>query len=97
MSEFVKVIEHKSVPIRQLMTSANNERRTEQNFCQLFKPFMSCGRQNLALQGHRDDSTNFDTGDNAGNFQTLLDLCFKITLRMHQGTRPTILRQFRTK
>ena len=26
------------------------------------------------MRGHCDDSTNFDTGDNPGNFQTLLDL-----------------------
>ena len=76
MSEFVKVLEHKSVPIRQLMTSAVNERIKENRakLVPIVQTIMSCGRQNLALQSHRDDSTNFDTSDNPGNFQTLLDL-----------------------
>ena len=76
MSEFVKVMEHKSVPIRQLMTSAINERIKENRakLVLIFQTIMSCGRQNLALRGHRDDFTNFDTSDNPRNFQTLLDL-----------------------
>ena len=76
MSEFVKVMEHKSVPIRQLMTSAINERIKENRakLVPIVQTIMSCGRQNLALRGHRDGSTNFDTSDNPGNFQTLLDL-----------------------
>ena len=76
MSEFVKVMEHKSVPIRQLMTSAINERIKENRakLVPIVQTIMSCRRQNLALRGHHDDSTNFDTSDNHGNFQTLLDL-----------------------
>ena len=76
MSEIVKVMEHKSVPIRQLMTSAINERIKENRakLVPIVQTIMSCGRQNLALGGHRDDSTNVDTSHNPGNFQTLLDL-----------------------
>ena len=66
MSEFVKVMEHKSVPIRQLMTSAINERITENRV--KLAPIVQTIIFYLALQGHRDDSTNFDTSDNPGNF-----------------------------
>ena len=76
MSEFVKVMEHKSVAIGQLMTSAINERIKENgaNLVPIVQTIICCGMQNLALRGHRDDSTNFDSSNNPGNFQTLMDL-----------------------
>ena len=45
MSEFVKVMEHKSVPIRQLMTSAINERIKENRakLVPIVQTIMSCG------------------------------------------------------
>ena len=51
MSEFVKVMDHKSVPIRQLMTNAINERIKESRakLVPIVQTIMSCGRQNLAF------------------------------------------------
>ena len=50
------------------------QRRIEENrekLRSIAKTVILCGRQNLALRGHRDDTTNMGDG-NPGNFQALL-------------------------
>ena len=55
----------------------------------ILKTVVFCGKQNIALRGHRDDSSHLQTDCNAGNFQKLLEF------RMEAGD--TVLEEhFRT-
>ena len=65
---------NKVVPINQALNNilkatvqANREKLKP-----IVKTILLCGRQNIALRGHRDDSTR-DDKENPGNFQVLLD------------------------
>lgn len=63
--------------VRILMDSALKERqdRNMQVLESIVKTVMLCGKQNIALRGHRDDSKylNSENDSNTGNFQALLD------------------------
>ena len=74
MTEFRGVMVNKVVPINQALNNilkatvqANREKLKP-----IVKTILLCGRQNIALRGHRDDST-IDDKENPGNFQVLLD------------------------
>ena len=74
MKEFRNSIEQRSVPIEQTLDNAKKALvdQNKKKIVPIIKTVMFCGRQNIALRGHRDDSTNRDLG-NPGNFQALLD------------------------
>ena len=72
-------MKNKSVPVRQLMDSAISD-RVQKNRAKLVpavQTIISCGQQNVALRGHRDDFKHFDTDENPGNFQVFLELRLK--------------------
>lgn len=57
------------------------------------KTILLCGKQNIALRGHRDDSQHIENSsvDNVGNFQALLDFRIDsgdVTLNEHFKTAP---------
>ena len=61
-------------PVNQILYDALNN-RIENNRAKLkpiIKTVVFCGRQNIPLRGHHDDSTYYDH-ENPGNFQALLD------------------------
>ena len=79
MTDFLKVMENKSAPVRQLMVSAINDRakKNRAKLVLICQSIISCGQQNVALRGHRDDFKHFDTDENPENFQVFLELRLK--------------------
>ena len=73
VKEFRNSIEQRSVPIDQTLDNAKKALvdQNQKKIVPIIKTVMFCGRQNIALRGHRDDSTNRDLG-NSGNFKALL-------------------------
>ena len=74
MKEFRNSMEQRSVPIDQTLDNAKKALvdQNKKKIVPIIKTVMFCWSQNIALRGHRDDSTNWDLG-NPGNFQALLD------------------------
>ena len=84
---FKLVIEGKVKPIQESTNTALSERiqANRQKLSSNFKTVIICGRQNLALCGHRDDSNASEHG-NKGNFQALLEFRAEaggVTLKEH--------------
>ncbi|XP_013403337.1 52 kDa repressor of the inhibitor of the protein kinase [Lingula anatina] len=73
--EFKNSMESKSVPVIQQLDHALAKRVAENRakLASIVKTVLLCGRQNLALRGHRDDSSFFDDSSNTGNFQKLIE------------------------
>ena len=73
--EFKKSVENKSVPIHHMLDQAA-ARSIEENRAKvksILKTVILCGKQNLPLRGHHDDSSHLDGDNNPGNFQKLLE------------------------
>ncbi|CAG2190984.1 unnamed protein product [Mytilus edulis] len=57
------------------LTSGNQEiiQRNRQILMSIIKSLVFCGRQGIALRGHRDDDTDKGSSTNKGNFKELLN------------------------
>ena len=87
MTHFKRVMEQEIRPVNQILYDALNN-RIENNLAKLkpiIKTIVFCGRQNIPLRGHRDDSTYYDR-ENPGNFQALLDFSGDKVLQEHFET-----------
>ena len=95
--EFLKTMTHQRPDIqchlKQAMASRISLNR--QKLHSIFKTIVFCGRQNIALRGHRDDATDIerdvDDLENHGNFRALLN--FRVdagdnVLAEHLATAP---------
>ena len=77
--EFVKVMTHQQSDIRSQLNQAMADRiaSNRQKLSSIFKTIVLCGRQNIALCGHRDNATDIERDsmdtENHGNFRALLD------------------------
>ena len=74
-SEFCSVILKKQKPVIEQVNSQLTERikQNRQKLASILKTVIFCGMQNIALRGHRDNSTAPEEG-NRGNFHALLML-----------------------
>ena len=74
--EFLQVMRNEQPDIRSRMNQATAERiaRNRQKLASIVKTIVFCGRQNVALRGHRDNATDLETNtfQNYGNFLALL-------------------------
>lgn len=73
--DFRKSMESKSVPVQHQLDTAAGLRVLEnrKKLASILKTIILCGRQNLPLRGHRDDSQHLSSTVNTGNFQKLLE------------------------
>lgn len=72
---FLLHMEHKSVAVDVQLDNAK-KRHIEKNrqiLKSIIKCVIFCGKQNIALRGHRDDSRDYKSDQNCGNFQRLLE------------------------
>ena len=71
-SEFKRFIERKRVPIDAQLNNARREliEKNRMRLHPIINAIITCGRQNIALPGHRDDSRYYNEDDttNPGNF-----------------------------
>ena len=110
MESFRTIKRGEAVAINDLLSRARSERiqKNRAKLLPIIKTVAFCGRQNIALRGHRDDDTNVETSWNKGNFRELLD--FRVdsgdtVLKEHLQTAPknatykskNIQKLFRTK
>ena len=74
MNEFKRVMEGKIKPVSLILDNALQARinGNRAKLRPIIKTVVFCGRQNIALRGHRDDADHLDN-ENPGNFQALLD------------------------
>ena len=74
--EFMKVMSNEQPDICSQMNQAMADRivSNRQQLASIIKTIIFCGRQNVALRGHRDNATDLeqDTLENRGNFLALL-------------------------
>ena len=70
MTEFGGVMVNKVVPINQALNNILKVtvKTNREKLKPIVKTILLCGRQNIALRGHHDDSTR-DDKENPGNFQ----------------------------
>ena len=90
MIEFRKLMENQSLAIDQTLNKIAAERVTtnRKKLNSILRIVIFCGCENLALQGHRDDSQHYDN-DSVGKFQALLDFeaeCGDKVLKEHFKT-----------
>ena len=73
MIEFKKLMANQSLAIDQTQNKIAAERvfTNGKKLDSILMTVILCGRENLALRGHRDDSQHYD--DSVGKFQALLD------------------------
>lgn len=72
---FTNCMENKQVPVPHLIDAALEERKQKNMRIleTIVDTVLFCGRQNIALRGHRDDSSHsLDPSFNTGNFKALL-------------------------
>lgn len=73
---FVKIQKNKALPIDQQLSSLLRERIARNRLISqaIVESIILCGRQGIALRGHRDERTHvdFDPLTNHGNFLALL-------------------------
>ena len=62
MTDFLKIMENKSVPVRQRMDSAKSE-KNRANLAPTVRTIIFCGQQNVALWGLRNDFKHFNTDE----------------------------------
>ena len=74
LQQFKSVMEKKCPSVDLLADSALRARikKNREILVPIVDGIIYCGRQNIALRGHRDDSKNYDDDGNSGNFQELL-------------------------
>ena len=76
--EFLKVMTNQQPDIQVRFNQAMTDRisSNHQKMSSIFKTIALCGRQNIALRGHRDNATDIERDlmgtENHGNFLTLL-------------------------
>ena len=77
--EFMRVMRHEQPDIRSRLSQTLIDRvaSNRQKLSSIFKTVVFCGRQNIALRGHRDNATDLERDvldvENHGNFRALLD------------------------
>lgn len=73
--DFLTAMEGSRQDVQQQLKSALAEKNAKNKKVleSIVKCVLFCGRQNVALRGHRDDSKHLDTKRNCGNFQALID------------------------
>ena len=77
--KFLKVMTHQQTDVRSQLNQAMAERvaSNRKKLSSIFKTIVLCGRQNIALRGHRDNATDIERDlaevENHGNFRALLD------------------------
>lgn len=85
MDQLMSVMEKRQKPIEEIADSVRHARirLNREKLKPILETVVFCGRQNIALRGHRDDSTYLEAqhGRNTGNFQELLDF------RVNSGDR----------
>ena len=94
METFLSQMEKKEKRIDEILNETMRKRVSEnrKKLIPIIKTVVLCGRQNMALRGHRDDAKHIaDTSINSGNFQALLN--FRVdsgdtVLREHFETAP---------
>ena len=74
MNEFKKAMENKMIPVYRALNVAlkSHTESKRAKLVPIIKTVLFCGRQNVPLCGHRDDSAHYGNSD-CRNFQTLLD------------------------
>ena len=75
MELFKKRMQSEIVPIDVLAYSVRQERIAKKNrekLKSILKTIL-CDKQNIPLRGHRNDSKDYESSGNPGNFQVLLD------------------------
>jgi len=74
MQIFISVMENEIKPISQIQSEAVEKQvsKNREKLSSIVKTILLCGRQNIPLRGHRDDSSDYDA-KNCGNFQAMLD------------------------
>lgn len=79
MSEYQKVLEGRQDNVVLQLDSARQARvqRNRLFVKSMLEIVILCGKQNIALRGHRDDSQHYDSGGNPGNFQALVSFRVK--------------------
>ena len=92
MNEFKKAMESKTVPVNQALNTAVRSRieSNRKKLVPIIKTISFCGRQNIPLRGHRDDSAHYGNSD-CGNFQSLWDFRVEsgeMILQKHFETAP---------
>ena len=75
MTHFIAVMEGKQSSARQLVSGITNDRiqKNRLKLLPIIKTVIFCGRQNVPLRGHRDDSKEYESTTNTGNFQELIN------------------------
>ena len=75
MVTFIQVFNNKQQPIDHQLVSAMAQQvqRNREFLKSIIKTVIFCGKQNIALRGHRDDSQHLVQSGNHGNFYALLD------------------------
>lgn len=74
--DFLRVQEGKMLSISEQLSDIhrNTVELNRQKLRSIIKTVVLCGKQNMALRGHRDDSSHLDeSSGNPGNFQALLN------------------------
>ena len=92
---FSKVQQNKALAIDQQINIFRQERIAENRvkLRSIVETIIFCGRQGIALRGHRDDQTNVESNplSNHGNFLALLQFCVQAgdhVLGNHLETAP---------
>ena len=75
MDRFKSIMEQRTLPVHhQIHTALQMQVSSNQaKLMSILKTVVFCGRQNIPLRGHRDDSKHLNECVNIGNFQALLD------------------------
>lgn len=73
--EFMSKMENKHQPVTMQINAALAARvaQNRKKLQSILKTVIFCGRQNIPLRGHRDDSRHLSEDGNHGNFQALLE------------------------
>eukprot|EP00112_Aurelia_sp_Birch-Aquarium-sp1_P020814 Seg5447.2 transcript_id=Seg5447.2/GoldUCD/mRNA.D3Y31 product="52 kDa repressor of the inhibitor of the protein kinase" protein_id=Seg5447.2/GoldUCD/D3Y31 len=95
MDDFKKLVERKLKPIDEILDTVRSARikKNREKIEPILETVIFCGRQNIALRGHRDDSAHRESEGNSNtrNFQELLDFRAKSgdeILKQHFETAP---------
>ena len=93
MLTFMRIMNNEQAPIDHQLVSAMAQQiqKNHEMLKSVIKTVTFCGKQNIALCGHRDDTKHLDQPGNHGNFHALLD--FRIesgdkNLQRHLATAP---------
>lgn len=90
---FMDRMEYRHPSVYSMIQSAHAQliQENRQKFTSILKCIIFCGKQNIALRGHRDDDKSFICGSNSGNFKALLKFRSEsgdLTLKDHLERAP---------